>query len=52
MRAMLRTDRPQAGQVSMSIPKTHQWQVHVRLQPLIHSRSLAAQGRVETPDDR
>jgi hypothetical protein len=39
MRAMLRTDRPQAGQVSMSIPKTNfQWQAYVRLQSLIRSR--------------
>jgi hypothetical protein len=38
MRAMIRTAQPQAGQVSMSIPNTQQWQVYVRLQPLILCR--------------
>ncbi len=36
--AMIRTVPQQAGQVSMSIPKTNsQWQVYVWLQPFIRS---------------
>ena len=34
---------PQSGPVSMSIWKTRQWQIHARLQPLIHTPSLAVQ---------
>jgi len=37
MRAMIRSAQPQAGQVSMSAPNTQQWEVYVRLQPLIRS---------------
>lgn len=38
LRAMIRSAQPQAGQVSMSAPNTQQWQVYVRLQPLVRSR--------------
>ena len=47
MRAMIRSAPPQAGQISISLPKTHQWQVNVRLQPLIRARYLAALGRAK-----
>ncbi len=53
MQAMIRTAPPQAGEISISTPRNgSERRLYVRLEPLIQTDWLAAQGRQETATPR